>query len=422
MNMSRWVLFTALLFFAVSAASGQEHCADVKQGPSEAALEARVKTLQRELASTQAVASESRNARSMQEQLLIATEELECRQEDSVSVQKGILTKAAFVRVPLFYVTDRQRSASQSHGGEFYTSVASDGLEFGRVSATINEVGGVRTSLIKGTKRVPRPASMGSAQVEGLEPLSEASFLDTLSASGTDDRRQPVHVVLFVHGFDVQFYEAALHLARLATSMEIPVVPVFYSWPSQGDVVGYWHDEDEVSAAVVRITPFLEKLLSQPGGEITIVCHSMGARIVTRSLGELARNKVPLPSLSKVAFAAADINVEEFNAQWPYLKQMQGVEWTFYESSGDFALRLSKIVHTFRRLGESDGAVYIEDGTDTVDASSTTSILRTLGHSYITSSPALAGDIGDWVAQDLPPAIRGLQRMEQGDAVYWRFP
>jgi hypothetical protein len=57
-----------------------------------------------------------------------------------------------------------------------------------------------------------------------------------------------------------------------------------------------------------------------------------------------------------------------------------------------------------------------------VPLASTTSILKTLGHSYIVSSPALAAGIGDWVTQDLPPAVRGLQRMTRGAAVYWKMP
>jgi esterase/lipase superfamily enzyme len=163
-------------------------------------------------------------------------------------------------------------------------------------------------------------------------------------------------------------------------------------------------------------------LLGGPVDDVIIVCHSMGSRIVTRSLGELARRNAKLPALKKVVFAAADINTQELDAQWPYLKQISGVQWAFYESSGDLALRLSKFVHNFRRVGESDGGVYIADGSDTIDASSTTSILRTLGHSYIISSPALAGDIGDWITQDLPPANRGLQRLTQGASVYWKVP
>jgi esterase/lipase superfamily enzyme len=356
----------------------------------------------------------------VQERLLVATEALECQQNNSISIQKGILTTSTFVEVPLLYVTDRERATSNKTD-EFYSSAANTGLEFGKVNATINEIGAIRTGLIGGAKRVSAPASMGRAQVQALQLLSEKEFTRILMGSGLKGRK-PVRVLLFVHGFNVQFHQAALSLARLATSMQVPLVPVFYSWPSQGEVLGYWHDEDEVSAAVIRFEPFLERLLSLPINEVIIVCHSMGARIVTRTLGELARKNAQPSSLKKVAFAAADINVEEFNSQWPYLEQMRGVQWTLYESSGDLALRLSTYIHHFRRLGESDGNAYTRGGIDTIDASATTSVFRTFGHSYVVSSPALAADIGDWVAQDLPPALRGLQRMAQGKAVYWKFP
>jgi esterase/lipase superfamily enzyme len=204
--------------------------------------------------------------------------------------------------------------------------------------------------------------------------------------------------------------------------MQTPLIPIFYSWPSRGDVLGYWHDEDEVSAAVVRFTPFLQKLLSMRNVSVLVVCHSMGARIMVRALGELARKGTAIPALTNVAFAAADVNVEEFRAQWPSLWSLRSVQWTSYESSNDFALHLSTYIHSFRRVGESEEGLFIEDGMNSIDASSTTSILRAFGHSYIINSPALSADIGDWVVQNLPPDVRGLRRMMQGNAVFWSFP
>jgi len=249
--------------------------------------------------------------------------------------------------------------------------------------------------------------------------ISDAAFTSLLNEP---HHTEPIRVLLFVHGFNVQYYEAALSAARLATSMQTPLIPIFYSWPSRGDVLGYWHDEDEVSAAVVRFTPFLQKLLSMPNVSVVVVCHSMGARIVVRALGELARRSVELPALTHVAFAAADVNVEEFRAEWPSLENLRSVQWTSYESSSDFALHLSTYIHSFRRVGESERGLFIEDGMNSVDASSTTSILRSFGHSYIINSPALSADLGDWVVQNLPPDVRGLKRMTQGSEIFWSFP
>jgi esterase/lipase superfamily enzyme len=423
MRKSHRSLLIALFLLTAAGLNGQDHCAESKEPQTSTALESRVKALQDELTAAKATesgAAESASVRKAQEQLLLAIEELECQQESSISAQKGILSTSTFVQVPLLYVTDRQRAVPPKADG-FYTSATTGGLEFGRVNAIINEIGSIRTGLINGTKRVSAPTAMGKAQVQALQPLSEKALTDMMIAPRPGPH-EPVRVLLFVHGFNVQFYEAALSVARLATSMQVSLVPVFYSWPSRGDVIGYWHDEDEAPAAAVRFTPFLERLLSGPADEVIIVCHSMGARIVTRALGELARKNAKLSSLKKVVYAAADINVEEFNAQWLSLQKIQGTEWTLYESSGDFALRLSTYIHGFRRVGESDGGVYVQDGIDTIDASSTTSIFRTFGHSYIVSSPALAADLGDWVAQGLPPGVRGLERLLQGKAVYWRFP
>jgi len=411
-----------LCVYVLKSAHGQEHCQSTPQELSIDELQARVDSLQSELIAlkrSDTGTDDSPAMRKAEERLLSASEQLECRKESATLNPKGILTTATFVQIPLLYVTDRQRKTGK-RGVYDYTTEANTALEFGKVNAVINEIGSIRTGLIGGTTRVPAPGSLGEAQVRQAQLLSEQAFMKMLTTPRSN--HEPFRILLFVHGFNVEFYEAALSTARLATSMQIPLVPVFYSWPSEGKVLGYWHDEDEIPAAVVRFQPFLEQLLSMPNSEVIIVCHSMGARIVARALGELARKDAKLQSLKNVVFAAADINVEELNAEWPYLRQVPSVQWASYESSGDFALRLSTYIHRFRRVGESDGSVYVQEGMNTIDASSTTSLMRTFGHSYIVSSPSLAADIGDWVAQDLPPAKRGLQREKQGKDVYWKFP
>src|ERR1700730_4102377 len=415
-------LLLCLSVLGVHLANASGRCEDA-QGQSVTALQARVDSLNRSLGQRESGApnqSDSANIRDTQEQLLVATEQLECAQSNAIAVEKGILSTATFVEVPLLFVTDRQRAASPET--DLYGSTPSNVLEFGRVKTVIDEIGGIRTSLIAGAKRVATPKSMGKSQVNGLQQITEKELVNLLGSAGAKRDHNPVRVLLFVHGFNVQFYEAAISTARLATSMQLPLVPVFYSWPSQGAVKGYWRDEDTVSTSVVRFTPFLSRLLSGPADEVVIVCHSMGARVVTRALGELARNNTNLTALKKVVYAAAALDAEEFTSQLPSLRRIPNVGITLYAASDDLALRLSKFIHQFRRLGESDGGVYLAAGVDTIDASSTTSMFHAVGHSYIVGSPALAADISDWVSQDLPPTVRGLQRVPQGTTAYYRFP
>ena len=51
-------------------------------------------------------------------------------------------------------------------------------------------------------------------------------------------------LLLFVHGFNVKFANAALRTAQLAHDLKFPGVAMFYSWPSQGDTSAYLHDEE----------------------------------------------------------------------------------------------------------------------------------------------------------------------------------
>jgi esterase/lipase superfamily enzyme len=225
-----------------------------------------------------------------------------------------------------------------------------------------------------------------------------------------------------VHGYNVTFSEAAVSAAHLAAAMQLRITPIVYSWPSLGKASGYWHDEDTARASTLRFTPFLEHLLSGPEDDIIIVCHSMGSRIVTASLGELSRRGVKADRLRKVALAAADISTEEFGEQWPSLRQFRSTQWTLYESSKDLALVLSQVAHRYRRVGDSRDGVYIQTGSDTIDASNISSTFLAWGHSYIVNNSAVASDLSEWVAQDLLPASRGLIRATQAQDVYWTFP
>jgi esterase/lipase superfamily enzyme len=362
--------------------------------------------------------------RSSQEKLLSAVDELACLQEKSVSGTKGWPKTTTFVQLPLLFATDRVQTPLQSAPDLFGSDQRSVGLQFGRLQAVIPEVAGVRTSFVPGTTRTARPAREGRSQLSSILLPAEDRFWSSLQSAIQSSRAggDPVRILLFVHGFNVTFTEAALAGARLAASMQMPVVPVFYSWPSEGRVLGYWRDEEMITTSSLRFSSFLEKLAAVPNAEVAIVAHSMGSRIVTRSLAELGRRGATVVAIRKVILAAADLARNEFEAQWPSLQMLKNIQWTMYASSSDFALRVSTYIHRFRRVGETKGEIFIQPGTDTIDASSTTSILQAFGHSYVIGSPAIAVDIADWVSRNLSPASRGLRAQSQNGLTFYRFP
>jgi len=351
--------------------------------------------------------------------LLDAFEKEQCAEDAQYQATKGVKNRD-FLQVPLLYVTDRQYSNKPP---DYYSSSRkADGLDYGRVDTIIPDLA-VGKPLILGANRINLTNQQPEGEMRPPQVLTQSDFDKAIA----DHRLHtppgtPLRVLLYVHGYDVSQHEAAVSAATLAVSLKISVVPVFYSWPSSGRKAEYWHDEDTVRTSYLRFLPFLEHLLSDPVDEVIIVCHSMGARIVTPALGELARKGIKSPKLRKVAFAAADIDIEEFNEQWRDLRQLQDIEWNMYESSKDGALYLSHWVHSDRRLGDSDGGLYIVGGADTIDASATASTLQFMGHSYVVHSPAVGADLGDWISQDLPPSSRGLLKAKQAGNVYWRFP
>lgn len=93
--------------------------------------------------------------------------------------------------------------------------------------------------------------------------------------------------------------------------------------------------------------------------------------------------------------AAPDINAEIFREKiLPGLAALD-VHRTIYASSSDVALRASKIVHDYRRVGETDGGVLTFSGFETIDATAAAPIVRSFGHSYVVDSTKVLGDIAD---------------------------
>jgi esterase/lipase superfamily enzyme len=122
----------------------------------------------------------------------------------------------------------------------------------------------------------------------------------------------------------------------------------------------------------------------------------------------------------ELLLAAPDINAELFaEVIAPKLKQMQGTQTTLYASSSDLALIASKAVHGYRRVGETAGGVLVYPGLETIDASRAAIAMRSFGHSYLTDSAAVIGDIRELLRLKLGAKARGLPETGTDPNVYW---
>ena len=239
---------------------------------------------------------------------------------------------------------------------------------------------------------------------------------------GCIDRGDRKEALVFIHGFNVTFNDAARRTAQLAYDLQFDGAPIFFSWPSEGRLLGYLVDETNVAWSVPHLKEFLVGVARQSGAQsVHLVAHSMGSRALTSALKELYDEIGPdCPRFADVVLTAPDVDAETFKQDLapPIVKTAQRV--TLYASSNDEALLISKKVHGYTRAGESGDQLVLVPGIDTIDVSTVDTSL--LGHNYYGDNYTVLADLYDLVNNARPPAERQWLRSEQlGRWVYWVF-
>jgi esterase/lipase superfamily enzyme len=257
-------------------------------------------------------------------------------------------------------------------------------------------------------------------------------------------------VLLFVHGYNSSFDWSVRKTAQLAADLQMIAcdgsargVPVAYSWPSQASLIGYLADEENAEWTQQRMVPFLEALAAvtrEEGAELQIVAHSMGSRVVVRSLAQIAGTgggRTGVPLAANVILLAPDISRPLFDQ---YFARFVGAigHLTIYVSSKDHALAVSGLIHrTHTRLGFLESTVlaalnltgnlaglnlgddHRELGVSVERASATRKIdmidvssglADPLGHSY--EDPKFIADLRELIYHHTPPGIAGRNNLE----------
>lgn len=228
--------------------------------------------------------------------------------------------------------------------------------------------------------------------------------------------------LLFVHGYNVPFRDAAIRAAQIAYDLNFTGVPLLYSWPSKGTVGGYVADENSVSRAVPYFEEFLRLVLTETNvSEVHVLAHSMGNRLLTEVLADFDTTSLPKDSgrLGQVVFAAPDVDAEVFRRRLPRIAR-QAAGCTLYASSVDRALAASRTMAAAPRAGQAGAGIVVAPGLDTVDASALDTGL--MGHSYVGDHKSVLADVHGLLRQALPPSRRfGLVSVPHADGSYWSF-
>lgn len=230
--------------------------------------------------------------------------------------------------------------------------------------------------------------------------------------------------LLFVHGYNVTFEDAARRTAQITYDINFKGAPIFYSWPSQGRLLDYIHDEQNVEWAQANLKNFLDDLFRHSDAQnVYLIAHSMGNRALTRAVTSLLKEKPAYQDRLKVVILAApDIDADVFKRDIaPALAGIGPHRTTLYASSKDVALNLSSRIHgNYRRAGESGKDMVVVPGIDTIDASNVDTLFP--DHSYIAESRTVLSDMHNIINNNLRADSRpNLHPVDSVHGHYWKF-
>ncbi|PJZ37667.1 alpha/beta hydrolase [Leptospira levettii] len=225
-------------------------------------------------------------------------------------------------------------------------------------------------------------------QFKGRVNTDDREFLSKLKSSASEE------VLVFVHGFNVNFDEAVLRAGQIKYDLKFPGEVVVYSWPAGADVgllgqvmVKSTYDLNFTEAKINR-EPFANFLnsISSIGKKIHLVVHSMGHQVVLPSLASLSKSGKK-QFLSELILNAPDFDKNEFELILSDLSKTSE-RITLYCSPGDNALVASQKVNGAPRAG----MCFKYSGVDVINVNEVDDpVLGVggLGHGYYSSRPIL---------------------------------
>lgn len=254
-----------------------------------------------------------------------------------------------------------------------------------------------------------------------IQPLDPNKYFSVLA--GVIDQSDDRDAFIFIHGFNETFEKTALRTAQLAHDLGFKGAPLFYSWPSQGDIGGYLADGEQIDKAAENLSILIARIVEDTKcRKLHLIAHSMGSRALSTALKILQKDdkyETIKKIVNQVIFTAADVDAEIFEQDIaPKILGSSG-RITLYVSKKDKALVTSRKFHSGKpRIGEK---IVVIQGIDTIDASAVKT--DALGHGYFSKTKALLEDIHQLFQFNYTPEQRDLDRRrnEQDLLPYWAF-
>jgi esterase/lipase superfamily enzyme len=339
---------------------------------------------------------------------------------ESFGLEKsGTPRGAEGVVYPVWFGTNRKPAAGGGFSGERH-----DRVNLGRVEVFVPEshrFGETGNAFWKRLLRFDlRDDSLRVQRVQNQDRDAFYSEIHQAMQAARETGETP-HALVFLHGFNVTFADAAIRAAQIGYDLKVPGATAFFSWPSRGNVAAYPADEASIEASERPITDFLVDFAASCGAErVHVIAHSMGNRGLLRALQRIAasaesRGKV---KFGQVFLAAPDVDCDLFLDLARFYPE-HAERTTLYASGADLPVHLSSKLHDAPRAGYFEPYT-VAPGIDTVAVPDFD--LDLLGHGYFAQAEALLHDIYDLMRhnEDPPKRQRITPALHEGTA-FWKL-
>lgn len=259
---------------------------------------------------------------------------------------------------------------------------------------------------------------------------STADFVKAMKGTVARAGEFKDHAIVFVHGYNVSFDDALYRASQITYDLgtnDVPFGSMFvYSWPSAGDPSAYGYDEDSARYSVTNLLEFIRIVAHQSNAKrVHVIAHSMGSFALLEALQSLTSTPSKSPVIDQLILAAPDIDAIEFDKIAVKISGLaKGI--TMYASSKDVAMLAAR---RFRYGAARAGDITVSGPTvatsvDTIDVSTLSTEIFTLGHAEYADRKELLNDMGLLFRNgDRPPHKRNINYKQQGEGarIYWRY-
>ncbi len=355
----------------------------------------------------------------------------------------------------ILYATDRQLQYSEDGDTQFTSSRSSvirvgvAHVDYGeqqlgdelirllpvagqKIKPYVGRVTGV-TNLGYLANHLPYGDLTSSEELVGMKKAGK-SYADLVNRKlASSDQKE---ITIYVHGYKNAFNKPILVAAELWSYMGYDGVCVSYSWPATPKFFSYLHDVETSRVSGANLRRFIQYLGHNTKAEkINIIAHSAGARVTITALRELALANPSAAQKKKlrigqVALIASDYDPEQFAMAINDGLIDTADAYNLYLSKSDLALKLSKKVFSFSRLGQLGDPANLSphvkewfinnNKLNFIDVSGAPRSRSGNGHSYHRASSWVSNDLITIIKRGQSPQKRGLVRA--AGKLVWSFP